>query len=127
MKKRLRVINRETIDLSPIEVAVDEMRIRVKEIAEVVQNQPTDLKKLQLRLQVYLSNNDSLIHYIHHLNLQGSISVQVNAGPLAYASAFFGSKAKNYPPEQVVLLQELYRLFFVSYLLCKPKMACITM
>lgn len=52
MKKRLRVIKRETVDLSPIEVAVDEMRIRVKEIAEVVQSQPTDLKKLQLRLQV---------------------------------------------------------------------------
>ena len=28
------------------------MRNRVKEIAEVVQGQPTDLKKLQLRLQV---------------------------------------------------------------------------
>lgn len=54
VKKRLRVLDRESIDLSPIEVALDEMRIRVKEIAEVVQSQPTDLKKLQLRLQVIL-------------------------------------------------------------------------
>lgn len=53
MKKRLRVISRETHDLSPIEVALDEMRLRVKEIAEVVRTQPTDIKKLQLRLQVF--------------------------------------------------------------------------
>ena len=52
VKKRLRVVDSETYDLSPIEVALDEMRQRVKDIAEVVRNQPTDLKKLQLRLQV---------------------------------------------------------------------------
>ena len=54
MKKRLRVIHRETHDLSPIEVALDEMRLRVKDVAEVVKTQPTDLKKLQLRLQVMI-------------------------------------------------------------------------
>ena len=52
IKKRLRVIQREFQDLSPIEVALDEMRMRVKDIAEAVRTQPTDLKKLQLRLQV---------------------------------------------------------------------------
>lgn len=52
IKKRLRVIQRESYDLSPIEVALDEMRLRVKDIAEAVRTQPTDLKKLQLRLQV---------------------------------------------------------------------------
>jgi len=56
VKKRLRVIQRDSYDLSPIEVALDEMRQRVKDIAEVVRNQPTDLKKLQLRLQVKKSS-----------------------------------------------------------------------
>ena len=98
MKKRLRVVKRESHDLSPIEVALDEMRLRVKDIAEVVRAQPTDLKKLQLRLQ-------------------GSISVQVNAGPLAYASAFLtndnngGHAGPSYPEDQVHQLQELYRDF----------------
>ena len=55
VKKRLKVIGRESRDLSPIEVALDEMRLRVKDIAEVVRTQPTDLKKLQLRLQVELN------------------------------------------------------------------------
>lgn len=52
IKKRLRVIQRESYDLSPIEVALDEMRARVKDVAEAVRTVPTDLKKLQLRLQV---------------------------------------------------------------------------
>ncbi|XP_046447610.1 dedicator of cytokinesis protein 9-like isoform X2 [Daphnia pulex] len=92
IKKRLRVIQREFYDLSPIEVALDEMRLRVKDIAEAVRTVPTDLKKLQLRLQ-------------------GSISVQVNAGPLAYASAFLVHNTQNYPDEQIQQLQELYRDF----------------
>jgi len=92
VKKRLRVIQRDSYDLSPIEVALDEMRQRVKDIAEVVRNQPTDLKKLQLRLQ-------------------GSISVQVNAGPLVYASAFLGGNANKYPEDLVQQLEELYRDF----------------
>ena len=62
MKKRLRVINRETHDLSPIEVALDEMRLRVKDVAEVVKTQPTDLKKLQLRLQVMFNCNHLAYH-----------------------------------------------------------------
>jgi hypothetical protein len=52
IKKRLKVVQREFYDLSPIEVALDEMRLRVKDIAEAVRTVPTDLKKLQLRLQV---------------------------------------------------------------------------
>jgi len=39
-------------ELSPIEVALDEMQMRVTELEEVVFMKPTDAKKLQLRLQV---------------------------------------------------------------------------
>lgn len=52
MKKRLRVIHRVETDLSPIEVALDEMRQRVAELEEVIFTKPTDVKKLQLKLQV---------------------------------------------------------------------------
>jgi len=78
-------------ELSPIEVALDEMQIKVAEIEEVVLAQPTDAKKLQLRLQ-------------------GSVCVQVNAGPLAYATAFLdSSKSSSYPEEKVEELRDVYR------------------
>ncbi|XP_050434883.1 dedicator of cytokinesis protein 9 isoform X2 [Adelges cooleyi] len=67
--KRLRVCSRRETEQGPIQVAIDEMRQRVHELKQVVSTQPTDIKKLQLRLQ-------------------GSVCVQVNAGPLAYARAF---------------------------------------
>ena len=105
----MRVIQRESHDLSPIEVALDEMRLRVKDIAEAVRTQPTDLKKLQLRLQVLTAWLFSRYFMTILLCFQGSISVQVNAGPLAYASAFLVHNTQNYPEEQIQQLQELYR------------------
>lgn len=38
--------------MSPIEVAIDEMESRVKELTEIILKKPTDIKKLQLKLQV---------------------------------------------------------------------------
>ena len=41
---------------------------------------------------------------------QGSISVQVNAGPLAYATTFLEeSNAESYPVNQVARLKQVYR------------------
>ncbi|GIX75278.1 dedicator of cytokinesis protein 9 [Caerostris extrusa] len=69
------------------------MQARVSELEEVVRLQPTDIKKLQLKLQ-------------------GSISVQVNAGPLAYANAFLeGKKPEKYPTDKIMTLKEVYRRF----------------
>ncbi|EPQ18488.1 Dedicator of cytokinesis protein 10 [Myotis brandtii] len=46
------------------------------------------------------------------LKLQGSVSVKVNAGPMAYARAFLEeTKAKKYPDNQVKLLKEIFRQF----------------
>lgn len=56
MKKRLRVVERCERELSPIETAIDEMRQRVSELQDVVLSKPTDIKKLQLRLQVTTLN-----------------------------------------------------------------------
>lgn len=44
------------------------------------------------------------------IKFQGSISVQVNAGPLAYASTFLDERlADVYPVNQVARLKEVYR------------------
>jgi hypothetical protein len=50
--KRICVVKQQLQELSPIEVALDEMQMRVTELEEVVFMKPTDAKKLQLRLQV---------------------------------------------------------------------------
>ncbi|KAI4466055.1 dedicator of cytokinesis dock [Holotrichia oblita] len=91
VKKRIQVVSKRTVELSPIEVAIDEMQTRVSELEEVVFTQPTDSKKLQLRLQ-------------------GSVCVQVNAGPLTYASVFLDPTTVNtYPEDKVEELKDVYR------------------
>jgi len=93
VKKRIAVFSKNVIELTPIEVAIEEMETRVIELTEVISPIQTDLIKLQLKLQ-------------------GSISVQVNAGPLAYASVFLDDKtAGKYPKEKVWELKEVYRNF----------------
>lgn len=82
------------MELSPIEVALDEMRQRVQELEDVALIGPTDVKKLQLRLQ-------------------GSICVTVNAGPLAYASAFLDpALSPQYPDDKVEELKDVFRYDF---------------
>lgn len=67
------------------------MRTRVSELEDVVFTQPTDAKKLQLKLQ-------------------GSVCVQVNAGPLAYALVFLDPALSGmYPEEKVEELKDVYR------------------
>ncbi|XP_069677061.1 dedicator of cytokinesis protein 9 isoform X1 [Periplaneta americana] len=93
VKKRIRVVQQRIQELSPIEVALDEMQARVAELEEVVFMKPTDAKKLQLRLQ-------------------GSVCVQVNAGPLAYASVFLDpSLDLHYPEDKVEDLKDVFREF----------------
>ncbi|KAJ8944837.1 hypothetical protein NQ314_009378 [Rhamnusium bicolor] len=71
VKKRIVVQSRRITELSPIEVAIDEMQLR----------------------------------------LQGSVCVQVNAGPLAYASVFLDPALCNmYPEDKVEELKDIYRV-----------------
>lgn len=89
--KRIRVKDRQTVELSPIEVAIDEMQSKITELADVVFAPSIDVKKLQLRLQ-------------------GSVAVQVNAGPLAYANSFLDPKlSAKYDSEKVEDLKEVFR------------------
>lgn len=88
--KRIPVATREIIELSPIEVAIDEMQTKVSELEEVILP-PADVKKLQLRLQ-------------------GSIAVTVNAGPLAYAKAFLDPQlVDNFSIDRVEDLKDVFR------------------
>ncbi|KAI4805449.1 hypothetical protein KUCAC02_010064 [Chaenocephalus aceratus] len=93
VKKRIAVMYQHHTDLSPIEVAIDEMSKKVGEIKQLCSSSDVDMIRLQLKLQ-------------------GSISVQVNAGPLAYARAFLDDAcAKKNPDNKVKQLKEVFRHF----------------
>ncbi|XP_032412886.1 dedicator of cytokinesis protein 9-like isoform X5 [Xiphophorus hellerii] len=93
VKKRIAVMYQHQSDLSPIEVSIDEMSAKVGELRLLCSASEVDMIRLQLKLQ-------------------GSISVQVNAGPLAYARAFLDdSSAKRYPDNKVKQLKEVFRQF----------------
>ncbi|KAK1789774.1 hypothetical protein P4O66_014925 [Electrophorus voltai] len=93
VKKRIAVMYQHHTDLNPIEVAIDEMSKKVSELRQLCGSDGVDMIKLQLKLQ-------------------GSISVQVNAGPLAYARAFLDdTTSKKYPDNKVKQLKEVFRQF----------------
>uniref|UniRef100_A0A674EXY8 Dedicator of cytokinesis 9 n=1 Tax=Salmo trutta TaxID=8032 RepID=A0A674EXY8_SALTR len=93
VKKRIAVMYQHHTDLNPIEVAIDEMSKKVAELRQLVSTSDVDMIRLQLKLQ-------------------GSISVQVNAGPLAYARAFLDdASTKKYPDNKVKQLKEVFRQF----------------
>uniref|UniRef100_A0A8C4ZYD1 Dedicator of cytokinesis 9 n=1 Tax=Gadus morhua TaxID=8049 RepID=A0A8C4ZYD1_GADMO len=93
VKKRIAVMYQHHTDLNPIEVAIDEMSKKVGEIRQLCSSSDVDMIRLQLKLQ-------------------GSISVQVNAGPLAYARAFLDdASTKKYADNKVKQLKEVFRQF----------------
>ncbi|KAI1899017.1 hypothetical protein AGOR_G00078350 [Albula goreensis] len=93
VKKRIAVMYQHHTDLNPIEVAIDEMSKKVVELRQLCSASEVDMIRLQLKLQ-------------------GSISVQVNAGPLAYARAFLDDASiKKYPDNKVKQLKEVFRQF----------------
>ncbi|XP_075056037.1 dedicator of cytokinesis protein 9 isoform X4 [Mixophyes fleayi] len=93
VKKRIPVMYQHHTDLNPIEVAIDEMSRKVTELRQLCSSSEVDMIKLQL-------------------TLQGSVSVQVNAGPLAYARVFLDdANTKKYADNKIKQLKEFYRQF----------------
>ncbi|XP_063281579.1 dedicator of cytokinesis protein 9 isoform X3 [Pelobates fuscus] len=93
VKKRIPVMYQHHTDLNPIEVAIDEMSKKVAELRQLCSSTEVDMIKLQLKLQ-------------------GSVSVQVNAGPLAYARAFLDdTNTKKYADNKIKQLKEVFRQF----------------
>lgn len=71
-KKRIEVDREDSIQISPLQIAISSLKKKNRELNDVISNEPLDLKKLQLRLQ-------------------GSVMVTVNSGSLTYARAFIGN------------------------------------
>lgn len=100
------------MELSPIEVAIDEMQTKISELEDVVLTQTIDVKKLQLRLQgsgkeKKLSDSHEIMN---NLVLLHKVAVQVNQGPLAYANSFLDPKlCDKYDYDRVEDLREVFR------------------
>ncbi|ESO12296.1 hypothetical protein HELRODRAFT_158781 [Helobdella robusta] len=69
VKTRLEVVNKESFTLSPIEVAIEDIQKKTKELALALKQDPPDAKMLQMVLQ-------------------GCIGATVNQGPIELASVF---------------------------------------
>uniref|UniRef100_A0A8C0NFM2 DOCKER domain-containing protein n=1 Tax=Canis lupus familiaris TaxID=9615 RepID=A0A8C0NFM2_CANLF len=93
VKKRIPINYEQQINLKPIDVATDEIKDKTVELKKLCSSADVDMIQLQLKLQ-------------------GCVSVQVNAGPLAYARAFLNdSQASKYPPKKVNELKDMFRKF----------------
>ncbi|XP_053894876.1 dedicator of cytokinesis protein 11 isoform X1 [Malaclemys terrapin pileata] len=93
VKKRIPVNNEQQVNLKPIDVATDEIKDKTAELQKLCSSSEVDMIQLQLKLQ-------------------GCVSVQVNAGPLAYARAFLNdNQASKYPTKKVNELKEMFRKF----------------
>ncbi|KAM7094630.1 dedicator of cytokinesis protein 11 isoform 1-T1 [Ciconia maguari] len=93
VKKRIPVNYEHQVNLKPIDVATDEIKDKTAELQKLCSAGDVDMIQLQLKLQ-------------------GCVSVQVNAGPLAYARAFLSdSQSSKYPTKKVNELKEMFRKF----------------
>ncbi|XP_031979620.1 dedicator of cytokinesis protein 11 isoform X6 [Corvus moneduloides] len=94
VKKRIPVNYEHQVNLKPIDVATDEIKDKTAELQKLCSS-AGDVDMIQLQLK-----------------LQGCVSVQVNAGPLAYARAFLSdSQSGKYPAKKVNELKEMFRKF----------------
>ncbi|KAM6949309.1 dedicator of cytokinesis protein 11 [Aplochiton taeniatus] len=93
VKKRIEVVSEKHVDLKPVDVAIDEMKARTAELDKLCSSQEVDMIQLQLKLQ-------------------GCVSVQVNAGPMAYARAFLDdTKSTQSASKKAKELTEVFRQF----------------
>ncbi|XP_017295224.1 dedicator of cytokinesis protein 11 isoform X2 [Kryptolebias marmoratus] len=93
VKKRIEVVGEKQAELKPVDVAIDEMKARTAELTKLCSSQEVDMIQLQLKLQ-------------------GCVSVQVNAGPMAYARAFLDdSKPTPSGNKKTKELKDVFRRF----------------
>ncbi|KAL6064625.1 Dedicator of cytokinesis protein 9 [Balamuthia mandrillaris] len=86
VKKRLPVAKKEEINLTPIENSLENITSRTALLVAQLRAQPPNSKTLQALLQ-------------------GSVRLQVHAGPLEICKAFLGSNASQYEPEKIAQLR----------------------
>ncbi|EGD80514.1 hypothetical protein PTSG_01105 [Salpingoeca rosetta] len=88
LRKRCRLYACPHMCLSPIRVAIDEMTKKLLKIEEIVEASIPNLVMLQLQLQ-------------------GTLTSQVNAGPMQYAAEFLGKK-DQFPKRDIRKLSDLF-------------------
>ncbi|KAG5461474.1 MAG: dedicator of cytokinesis 6, isoform CRA_e, partial [Olpidium bornovanus] len=93
LKKRLPVVSREELDLTPLEVSIEAIYERCNKLRTAIQANPPNLKNLQMVLQ-------------------GSVRLQVNSGPLEICNAFLAPQARaQHRPAQLAKLQGEFQEF----------------
>uniref|UniRef100_A0A9J2PJV5 Dedicator of cytokinesis protein 7 n=1 Tax=Ascaris lumbricoides TaxID=6252 RepID=A0A9J2PJV5_ASCLU len=96
VKTRLRVINREQTVLTPIEVAIEDVQKKTRELAAATAQDPPDAKMLQMVLQ-------------------GCIGTTVNQGPVQVANVFLTSVVLDERGKPIDKLQNKLRLCFKDF------------
>ncbi|KAM3718831.1 Dedicator of cytokinesis protein [Dirofilaria immitis] len=96
VKTRLRVVNREQIILTPIEVAIEDVQKRTRELAAATVQDPPDAKMLQMVLQ-------------------GCIGTTVNQGPIEIANVFLTNVVLDERGKPMDKLQNKLRLCFKDF------------
>ena len=90
--------------LTPVEVAIEDMRDKIKRLKEVTTN-AQDTKLLQMQLQ-------------------GGIATAVNQGPYAIAQAFLGdvppSQQNHFHQQLRMCFREFVKLYVDSYIIKQP-------
>ena len=96
LKRRIEVIDSETVELSPIEVAVSALKKRTAELDKVIRCDPPDFNLLEL-------------------TLQGSVGTTVNEGPLEYYRVFLSpDKIRKQAVNHVETLKVAFKHFIQS-------------
>lgn len=90
--KRLRVVEKKEVELSPLEASIELIESRVRALRVEIDNSQTNTRTLQIVLQ-------------------GSVLLQVNAGPLEICRVFLGADVATFPPEHIAALREAMKLF----------------
>ncbi|CAG9532753.1 unnamed protein product [Cercopithifilaria johnstoni] len=96
VKTRLRVVNREQNILTPIEVAIEDVQKRTRELAAATAQDPPDAKMLQMVLQ-------------------GCIGTTVNQGPVEVANVFLTNMILDERGKPMDKFQNKLRLCFKDF------------
>ncbi|VDN59113.1 unnamed protein product [Dracunculus medinensis] len=96
VKTRLRIIDREQIVLTPIEVAIEDVQKKTRELAAATAQDPPDAKMLQMVLQ-------------------GCIGTTVNQGPIQVANVFLTDITLDERGKPMDKLQNKLRLCFKDF------------
>lgn len=86
--KRMRVSGYKEVVMQPLDVAIAEMQAKVTALAEITSDKSPNMVMLQMQVQ-------------------GIVSMQVNAGPMEFASVFL-QNADAYEREKIVKLQDCF-------------------